>query len=68
MISLKILIADDDFLTRMDLQEMLTEMKHTVVGTAKNGREALELTHKFRPDMVIMDVKMPKMDGLKAAN
>ncbi|MBQ8919319.1 MAG: response regulator [Acidaminococcaceae bacterium] len=64
---LRVLIADDEALLRLDLREMLEEAGHTVVGEAENGKIALELAEKEKPDLVIMDVKMPVMDGLAAA-
>lgn len=67
MKSLKIVLADDESLIRLDISEMLTEAGHQVVGEAANGKEAVELTRSLKPDCVIMDVKMPVMDGLEAA-
>lgn len=67
MQSLRILVADDEILTRMDLKEMLTELGHIVVGEANNGATALELISKLRPDLALLDVKMGKMDGIKVA-
>ena len=64
---LRVLIADDEALLRLDLREMLEEAGHTVVGEAENGKIALELAGKEKPDLVIMDVKMPVMDGLEAS-
>ncbi len=63
----RIIVIDDEALTRLDIKEMLQEMGHTVSGEGKNGYEAVELAQKLTPDLVIMDVKMPVMDGLKAA-
>ena len=67
MQKLKILIADDEALLRLDLREMLEEAGHRVTGEAENGKIAVELAEKEMPDLVIMDVKMPVMDGLEAA-
>lgn len=64
---LRVLIADDEALLRLDLREMLEDAGHAVVGEAENGKIALELTEKEKPDLIIMDVKMPVMDGLTAA-
>jgi len=65
--SLQIVIADNESIIRLDLKEMLEEAGHTVVGQAINGRRAVELTRKYHPDLVIMDIKMPDMDGITAA-
>ena len=64
---LKIVIADNESIIRMDLRELLEEAGHTVVGEAVNGRKAIELTREHKPDLVIMDIKMPEMDGIAAA-
>ena len=64
---LRILLADDEALLRLDLREMLTEAGHKIIGEAANGLEAVELARKLKPELVIMDVKMPIMDGLTAA-
>ena len=63
----KIVIADDEALICMDLKEMLEEAGHEVVGVGSDGVEALELTKKLNPDLVILDVKMPRLDGIQAA-
>lgn len=60
-------MADDEALIRLDLREMLTEAGHEIVGEAANGQEAVQLAQELHPDIVIMDVKMPVMDGLTAA-
>ncbi len=65
--NLNIVIADNESLIRLDLREMLEDAGHTVVGEAINGRKAVELTRKFHPDLVIMDIKMPDMDGITAS-
>ena len=67
MDSLRILIADNESIIRMDLRELLEEAGHEVVGEAPNGLKAVEMTRKFKPDLVVMDVKMPEMDGIAAA-
>lgn len=63
----RIIIADDESLIRMDLREMLTNLGYLVVGEAGDGRSALNLARELRPDIVIMDIKMPDMDGIEAA-
>jgi response regulator NasT len=65
--ALKIVIADNESLIRMDLREMLEEAGHEVAGEAIDGYHAVELTRKYHPDLVIMDIKMPEMDGITAA-
>ena len=64
---LNIVIADNESIIRMDLREMLEEQGHTIAGEAHDGKQALELTRKYRPDLVMMDIKMPNMDGITAA-
>ncbi|WP_121035205.1 ANTAR domain-containing response regulator [Terracoccus luteus] len=61
------LVAEDETLIRLDLVEMLGELGYDVVGQASNGEQAVELARELKPDLVIMDVKMPIMDGLSAA-
>lgn len=63
---MKILIADDESIIRMGLKAMLQEMGHEVLA-ARNGREALQMARAHRPDMAILDIKMPFTDGLQAA-
>ena len=65
--SLRIVIADNESLIRLDIREMLEDAGHEVVGEAVNGRRAVELTCQHRPDLVLMDIKMPEMDGITAA-
>lgn len=67
MSQIRAVIADDESIIRMDLKALLEEMGHVVVGEAADGQKALELTRTLRPDVVIMDIKMPVMDGLDAA-
>ena len=64
---MSILVADDEALIRMDLREMLEDAGHDVVAEAANGEQAVDLARKFLPEFIIMDVKMPIMDGLTAA-
>ena len=61
------IIADDESLIRMDLREMLTNLGYLVVGEVGDGRSAVHLARELRPDIVIMDIKMPDMDGIEAA-
>ncbi len=63
----RVLVAEDEAIIRMDLAEMLGEAGYEVVGQAGDGEQALALARSLRPDIVIMDVKMPVMDGLTAA-
>jgi len=63
----RILIAEDETLIRMDLAEMLRESGYEVVGEATNGEEAINLAKELKPDLSILDVKMPKIDGITAA-
>lgn len=63
--NINILIADDEALLRMDLKEVLLENDYNVIGEARNGNEVLEFCKTTTPDLLILDVKMPDMDGLK---
>ena len=63
----RVLIAEDEALIRLDLREMLQEEGFDVVGEAADGEQAVELAVELNPDLVICDVKMPKMDGIAAA-
>ncbi len=60
-------IAEDEALIRMDLAEMLVEEDFEVVGQAGDGETAIELAREHRPDLVVLDVKMPRLDGIAAA-
>lgn len=64
---LRIVVAEDEALIRMDLAEMLVEAGYDVVGQAGNGEQAVALSRELRPDLVMMDVKMPVLDGISAA-
>ena len=63
----RILVAEDEALIRLDLVEMLTEAGYEVVAQATNGVEAIALAKEFKPDLAILDVKMPELDGISAA-
>lgn len=63
----RVVIAEDEVLIRMDLAEMLSEEGYEVVGQAGDGAKAIELAEELRPDLVILDVKMPVLDGIAAA-
>jgi len=66
-VSRRVLIAEDEALIRLDLREMLIEEGYAVVGEAGDGETAVQLTEDLKPDLVILDIKMPIMDGLAAA-
>jgi len=63
----RILVAEDETLIRMDLVEMLQEAGYEVVGAASDGSEAVSLAESLKPDLTILDVKMPVLDGISAA-
>jgi two-component system, response regulator PdtaR len=63
----RVLIAEDEALIRLDLKEMLQEEGYDVVGEAGDGAEAVRLAEELTPDLVILDVKMPVLDGISAA-
>lgn len=63
----RVVIAEDEALIRLDLKEMLEEEGYRVVGEAGDGQRAVELAEEHRPDLVILDVKMPILDGISAA-
>ena len=63
----RVVIAEDEALIRLDLAEMLREEGYQVVGEAGDGQEAVDLAESLQPDLVIMDVKMPRRDGIDAA-
>jgi two-component system, response regulator PdtaR len=63
----RVVVAEDESLIRLDLVEMLAEEGYEVVGEAGDGEQAVALATEHKPDLVVMDVKMPKMDGISAA-
>jgi response regulator NasT len=63
----RILVAEDETIIRLDLVEMLTEAGYEVIAQAENGAVAVELAKQHNPDLAILDVKMPEMDGITAA-
>jgi response regulator NasT len=63
----RILVAEDETLIRMDLVEMLTEAGYKVIAQATNGEEAIALANEHKPDLAILDVQMPVLDGISAA-
>jgi len=67
MAQIRTIIADDESIIRMDLMEMLTNLGYLVVGEAGDGTSAVNLARELRPDVVIMDIKMPGVDGIEAA-
>lgn len=64
---LRVVIADDESIIRLDLKKMLEDMGHSIIGEAADGQKALELVRVLKPDVVVLDIKMPIMDGLDAA-
>jgi len=64
----RVLVVEDEALIRLDLVEMLTEEGYEIAGEAADGEQAVALARELKPDLVIMDVKMPKMDGIAAAS
>ncbi len=67
MESLRIVIADDEPIIRLDLRKTLENMGHQVVGEAGDGAKAVEAARELKPDILILDIKMPEMDGIEAA-
>ncbi len=67
MESLRIVIADDEPIIRLDLRKTLENMGHQVVGEAGDGAKAVEVARELKPDIIILDIKMPEMDGIEAA-
>ena len=67
MESLRIVIADDEPIIRLDLRKTLENMGHQVVGEAGDGAKAIDVARELKPDIIILDIKMPEMDGIEAA-
>lgn len=67
MAQTRVIIADDDPIIRMDLREMLSAMGYLVVGEAADGKHAVELARSIHPDLMILDIRMPELDGIEAA-
>lgn len=67
MEKLRVVIADDESIIRLDLREVLQRLGHEVVGEAGDGRAAVEMVREQKPDLAILDIKMPEMDGIDAA-
>ncbi len=67
MAQTRLVIADDESLIRMNLKETLVGLGYLVVGEAGDGISAINLARELRPDLVVMDIKMPKLDGIQAA-
>ncbi len=63
----KIIVAEDDSIVRLDIVEMLKDAGYDVTSAVGNGEKAIELNEKEKPDLIIMDIKMPKLNGLKAS-
>jgi response regulator NasT len=66
-VSTRVVVVEDESLIRLDLVEMLTEAGYDVVGQAGDGESGVRLVRELRPDVVLMDVKMPVLDGVSAA-
>ena len=64
---LRVIVADDESLVRVDLRESLTELGYLVVGEVGDGQSAVNMARELDPDVVVMDIKMPGMDGIEAA-
>jgi AmiR/NasT family two-component response regulator len=63
----RVIIADDESIVRMDLREMLGNLGYLVIGDVGDGQSAVNLARELKPDVVLMDIKMPNMDGIEAA-
>jgi two-component system, response regulator PdtaR len=67
MSNTRILLAEDEVISRMDLREMLEHLGYSVIGEAGDGVAAVNLARTLKPDLVLMDIKMPELDGISAA-
>ncbi|ACK42389.1 MULTISPECIES: ANTAR domain-containing response regulator [Dictyoglomus] len=67
MKTVRVLIAEDEPIVRMDLKELLESQGYEVIGEASDGKIAIELARKLKPDVIIMDIRMPNLDGIEAA-
>lgn len=65
--SLRVIVAEDETIIRLDLKERLEASGHQVVGEAGDGESAVQMARELRPDLVVMDIKMPGVDGIEAA-
>ncbi|TCP31237.1 response regulator receiver and ANTAR domain protein [Scopulibacillus darangshiensis] len=63
----RIVLVEDEVILRLDVKSLLEDAGYDVVGEAGNGEKAIELAYKLKPDLIIMDIKMPKLNGLKAS-
>lgn len=68
MAAIRILIAEDNDLVSMTLEDQLKGLGYDVIGIARSGAEAVNLASRLRPDLIIMDIRMPEMDGTEAAS
>lgn len=65
--SIRVLVTEDDFMVSKSITQTLNDIGYEQVGLASNGEEAVEMTRSLHPDVILMDIKMPKLDGLQAA-
>ena len=65
--NIRIVIAEDEYLVRVEIKHLLRDSRYTVIGEARNGEEAVKMAAELNPDLILMDIKMPKIDGLEAS-